>query len=180
MERSFSKLNVILPDMLKSSLNVVFCGSRPGDKSAKEKAYYAHPGNRFWPMLFEIGLLPRRFAPTEFTQVHDFGIGLTDLGKYSHGQDKGWKPTAADVDRLRMQVKQWQPKVLAFTSKTSAQYFLGKKIEYGRQDEKIADTVIYVLPSTSGANTARWDKSYWHELGRFFKIVKREIIRRDD
>lgn len=167
-----SKTEVVLPDMLKSSLNVIFCGSRPGDKSAKEKAYYAHPGNKFWPILFEIGLLPRRFAPTEFKLVHDYGIGLTDLCKDSHGQDKGWKATPDDVKRLHQQILEWKPKVLAFTSKTSAQYFLGKKIEYGRQDESVGDTVIFALPSTSGANSARWDKSYWHQLGRYIKSLK--------
>lgn len=159
--------------MLKSELDIIFCGSRPGDKSAKEKAYYAHPGNKFWPILHEIGLLPRRFAPTEFALVHDYGIGLTDLGKDSHGQDKGWKATEEDVQRLRAQVLEWQPKVLAFTSKTSAQYFLGKKIEYGRQPDKIGQTVIFALPSTSGANSARWDKTYWHELGRYIQSIRK-------
>jgi len=40
---------MILPDLLASNLKIVFCGSAAGTKSAENKAYYAGPGNRFYP-----------------------------------------------------------------------------------------------------------------------------------
>ncbi len=162
-------VDAVLPDLFHKKMDVIFCGTRPGTRSAKEKAYYAHPGNKFWPILFEMGLLPKLFKPSGFNLVHKYGIGLTDLGKDSHGPDKGWKPTSHDVDRLRKHIQKWQPRVLAFTSKTSAQYFYGRKVELGPQPEAIGKTVIYVLPSTSGLAQSRWDKTYWLELGRYLK-----------
>ena len=43
-----------LPDILQPNLKVVFCGTAAGDASAKKRAYYAGPGNRFWKTLHEV------------------------------------------------------------------------------------------------------------------------------
>ena len=50
----------ILPDVLESGLDLVLCGTAAGRKSAEMLAYYAKPGNRFWPTLHAVGLTPRR------------------------------------------------------------------------------------------------------------------------
>ncbi len=39
----------ILPDVLAPGLALVVCGSAAGTVSARVGAYYAGPGNRFWP-----------------------------------------------------------------------------------------------------------------------------------
>jgi hypothetical protein len=70
---------MVLPDVLGPGLRVVFCGTAVGSASAKRGAYYAGPGNKFWPTLHAIGLTPRRLMPEEFRSVLDYGIGLTDL-----------------------------------------------------------------------------------------------------
>ena len=41
----------ILPDVLEPGLRVVFCGTAAGKASARAGAYYAGPGNAFWPTL---------------------------------------------------------------------------------------------------------------------------------
>ena len=71
----------ILPDALAVGLDVVFCGSAAGTRSARADAYYAGPGNRFWPTLFSIGLMPEQIRPANFRHVVRYGIGLTDLAK---------------------------------------------------------------------------------------------------
>ena len=38
LRRSF-----VLPDVLAPDLHVVFCGTAPGTRSARDGAYYAHP-----------------------------------------------------------------------------------------------------------------------------------------
>lgn len=68
-----------LPDILAPGLRVVFVGSNPSIRAGQTGHYYAHPGNRFYPLLFAVGLTPRRLQPEEDTLLPTFGIGLTDL-----------------------------------------------------------------------------------------------------
>ena len=77
----------VLPDLLRPGLRVVICGSAAGAVSAARGAYYAGPGNKFWRILAEVGLTPRRLEPGEFREVLNFGIGLTDLVKTHSGSD---------------------------------------------------------------------------------------------
>src|SRR5947209_19546600 len=68
-----------LPDILAPGLRLVFVGSNPSIRAAQTGHYYAHPGNRFYPLLHESGLTPRRLRPEEDVLLPTFGIGLTDL-----------------------------------------------------------------------------------------------------
>ena len=91
---------MILPDVLAPGLRIVFCGSGAGAASAARGAYYAGPGNKFWPTLHAVGLTPRRLAPEEFASVLEYGIGLTDLAKTRSGPDTQVRG-GYDVERLR-------------------------------------------------------------------------------
>ena len=65
----------VLPDLLSPSLDIVFCGTAVGTASACRGAYYAGPGNAFWPTLFRVGLTPRLFAPEEYRDLRRGGTG---------------------------------------------------------------------------------------------------------
>jgi TDG/mug DNA glycosylase family protein len=54
--------------LLAPNLRLVFCGTAPSKASAAAKAYYAKPGNKFWPTLHQVGITPRRFTPNEYPQ----------------------------------------------------------------------------------------------------------------
>lgn len=56
---------LVLPDVLGTGLNVVFCGTA-GSASAHAGAWYAGPGNKFWGTLHEVGFTPYRLAPSQF------------------------------------------------------------------------------------------------------------------
>jgi len=161
----------LVPDVLAKGLDIVFCGSALGDVSWKRRAYYANAGNRFWQTLSETGLTPRQCAPQEYPLVTDWGVGLTDLVKNDHGQDAhifdGHIDLALARAALRRKVLQWQPRVLAFTSRTVARQFLGRSAACGQQPETIGRTVIWVLPSTSGLARRFFDMTPWQELVRF-------------
>jgi len=66
---------VILPDLLSPGLRVVSCGTAAGTASATARAYYAGPGNRFWSILHDTGLTPRRLAPHDFRCLPEWGSG---------------------------------------------------------------------------------------------------------
>ena len=63
----------ILPDLLQPGLDLVFCGTAAGRRSAEEGAYYAHPGNLFWRTLHAVALTPRLFAPAEYPLLPALG-----------------------------------------------------------------------------------------------------------
>ncbi len=158
----------ILPDVLEPGLKVVFCGTAAGTVSARKKAYYAGPGNRFWKTLYEIGLTPRRLEPHEFASVLGFGIGLTDVAKTVFGSDHELPRSGFDPQALQNKIAQLAPQALAFNGKKSACEFFGvNQVSYGRQNATIGRTVVFVLPSTSGAARRFWDVAYWSEVARF-------------
>ena len=53
---------MVLPDLIADDLDVVFRGTAAGTASAVKGAYYAGPGNVFWPTLYAIGLTRLRSA----------------------------------------------------------------------------------------------------------------------
>ncbi len=152
----------ILPDVLGPGLRIVFCGSAAGAASARAGAYYAGPGNRFWPTLQRTGLTPRLLAPAAFRAVLDHGIGLTDLCKTESGSDAGLSGRADDAAALAAKIARHRPAILAFNGKRAARVFLGaESLDYGEQERRIGATAIHVLPSTSGAARRWWDESFW-------------------
>jgi TDG/mug DNA glycosylase family protein len=160
--------NHILPDVLQPGLKLVFCGTAAGKRSAAERAYYAHPGNLFWRALFEATLTPSQLSPSEFPQLPDYGIGLTDLAKRHSGNDNELPRDAFDVSALIAKIERHQPRLLAFTSKNAARAALGHAAGYGLQDEAIGSTRLFVLPSPSGQARGHWDLKPWLALAALY------------
>lgn len=156
----------VLPDVLAPGLRIVFCGTAAGAESARQRAYYAGPGNRFWPTLHEVGLTPERLAPAQYASILPYGLGLTDLAKHVAGADAVLRAAHFDVEGLCEKVLRFQPRFLAFTSKRAAGEFLGRDVAYGLQPEVIGETRLFVLPSPSGAARGYWAVEPWRELAR--------------
>ena len=157
---------MILPDLLAPGLDIVFCGTAVGAESARRRAYYAGPGNAFWPTLHKVGLTPRQFRPEEYEQLLDFGIGLTDLAKEISGNDDILWARHFDADRLRAQMARYRPRILAFTGKRAAQQFVGRPVDYGSIAERVGSTQLFVLPSPSGAACRYWSTAPWQALAQ--------------
>ncbi len=159
----------ILPDVLAVGLDVVFCGSAAGTRSARAGAYYAGPGNRFWPTLFSIGLMPEQIRPANFRHVVRYGIGLTDLAKKASGSDASLSTSDYDGASLRIKIEANAPRLLAFNGKRAASLFLQRPVQYGLQSERIDSTALYVLPSTSGAARRFWSDKPWFALAEWLE-----------
>ena len=162
----------ILPDVLARRLDVVFCGSAAGTVSAKAGAYYAGPGNRFWPILHEIGLTPHRLAPEDFRDVTQYGLGLTDMSKFQSGADSTLDAGGDDADALAAKIAIHAPRVLAFNGKRAGGVFLRDVLESeiedcGLQPQTLGATALFVLPSTSGAARRWWDAAPWRALAEY-------------
>lgn len=160
----------VLPDILHPGLRVVFCGTAAGTASARAKAYYAGPGNRFWPTLHEIGLTPAQLAPAEFERLPKYGIGLTDICKVLHGSDLEVGTVEFDVAGLEARIAESEPDNLAFNGKNAARGALERDVGYGVQPERLGGAAIWVLPSTSGAARRFWDIEPWRELAQAVEL----------
>lgn len=154
----------VLPDLITPNLRIVFAGTAVGSASAQARAYYAGPGNAFWPTLHVVGLTPRRLAPSEYRTLLEFGIGLTDISKAASGSDQevGWD--RFDVPRFLELVEANGPRIVAFNGKRSAGVVLDRPIGYGRQRGDLSGATVWVLPSTSAAARRYWDVSVWQRL----------------
>jgi len=156
----------VLPDVLAPGLAIVFCGSAVGAASARRGAYYAGPGNAFWPTLAKVGLTPHQLAPEEYKSITKYRLGLTDLAKTISGSDHVLTEEHFDRKGLRSKMLRYRPRVLAFTSKRAAEEFLKHPVHYGFLGETIGDTALFVLPSPSGAARRYWNERPWRELAR--------------
>jgi len=168
----------VLPDVLADDLDVVFCGSAVGAASAKRRAYYAGPGNKFWPTLAEIGLTDRPLRPEEYPLVLTYGVGLTDMNKTEAGGDSDLTSAADDPAGLRAKIERYRPRALAFNGLRAGRAFLGPRAAIGRQRERIGETAIYVLPSTSGMASGAWDPEPWQAMASHLRQARR--FRRDE
>jgi TDG/mug DNA glycosylase family protein len=146
---------------------VVFVGTAASTRSASVGHYYAHPGNRFWRTIHEVGLTPRRYEPHEFRLLLKLGIGFTDVSKSGSGMDHQISKDQIDVGFFETKMRKYKPRAIAFTSKKAASFFFGKptgKVILGRQQVIEGFSEIFVLPSTSGAASRYWTDEPWREL----------------
>jgi len=112
----------ILPDILGPNLKVVFCGTAAGAASARKRAYYAGPGNKFWKIVHETGITDRLLRPEEYLELQALGIGLTDIAKLTSGADATLRSHHFDTESVRAAVLLHCPSILAFNGKKLRKY----------------------------------------------------------
>ena len=175
MTRASSRNSHRVPDLLAPGLDLVFCGTAPSPVSFKAQAYYANPGNAFWPTLFAVGLTPERLASQRYPELLGWRIGLTDLNKTEVGSDHELTQAAMDAVSLHAKVAKYRPAAVAFTSKNAASLALGVKTPaYGRQAELLEGAVTFVLASPSGRARSFWTITPWKEAAAFVHERRRQ------
>jgi double-stranded uracil-DNA glycosylase len=156
-----------LPDQFQPYLRLVFVGTAASQRSADLGHYYAHPGNRFWRTIHEVGITPRRYAPHEFPELLKLGIGFTDLCKLGAGMDHRALAFPIDIPGFREKMRRYRPATIAFTSKKAASLFYGRPttaVALGRQPSQTDFPDVFVLASPSGAASGSWSAQPWQEL----------------
>jgi len=157
----------VLPERLRPGLDLVFCGTAAGRQSALTQTYYAHPQNRFWRTLQEVGLTPRLFSPREYELLWEHGIGLTDIAKFAYGMDHQLPRHAlgqSAAKALRARIAAVAPRHLAFTSLNAGRAVIGPKAAAGEQPARLGETRVWILPSPSPLAANHWDIEPWRRL----------------
>lgn len=69
-----------LPAQIRADCRVLVMGSMPGTRSLEQARYYAHPRNRFWPLMGILcGIDPQAGYPERLAQLQQAGVGLWDV-----------------------------------------------------------------------------------------------------
>ena len=146
-----------LPDVISTSLSVVFCGINPGMRSAAAGLHFANRSNRFWRVLHLAGFTARQLEPEEARLLLDYGCGLTSAVA---------RPTVSATDLRRAdyiaagplfqrKIAKYRPRYLAFLGKPAVSVFLNQRnLSWGLQPSTLGGSAVWVLPNPSGLNRA--------------------------
>ena len=166
----------MLPDILEGGLDIVFVGINPGLRSAKAGHYYNNPSNRFWPLLYRSGLLPRRLNPEDDWKLPRFRVGLTDIVKrVSSGSDKLTSDEFKHgAEILTQKIGFYRPSIVCVNGLIVYRALFKGKGGPGAKTELLAGSRLFVLPSTSARNALYSSDrllAYFLELVQFRKKV---------
>jgi double-stranded uracil-DNA glycosylase len=166
-------IETAVPDVLAPGLDAVFCGINPGRASAAAGAAFANPRNDFWRLLHEAGFTPRQLAPQEQGELLHYGYGLTNAARRTTrgSGDLRSADFAGAAERLQAIAEELRPRVIAFVGKAAYEGTYRERPQLGPQERRLADTLLFVLPSTSPANAA----VPWDERLRWFRAL-RELL----
>lgn len=166
-----------ISDVIAPDLDVLFCGINPGLYSAATGFHFARPGNRFWPALAAAGFTPTVLAPQQGRELLACGIGITNLVARATA-------AAADLDdgelragrhRLESKVRRYRPYAVAVVGVGAFRTAFDRpSASIGRQEERLAGALLWVLPNTSGLN-AHYRPA---DFTRAFAALRRAIVRR--
>lgn len=146
-----------VPDHLREGLDLVIVGINPGLRSGASGHHYAFPGNHFWKLLFESGLLPEPLTFAEDNRVLEYGIGLTNLVDRTsrEASELSKAEMAAGTESLKAKLLRFRPKIVCFNGMGIYAAFANKKtVPLGLQPETLEGMLMFVVPSSSGRTAA--------------------------
>lgn len=147
--------NKTIRDVIALDLRVLFCGINPGLYSGATGHHFARPGNRFWPTLYQAGFTSRLLTPAEERELLVSGYGITNLvaRATATADELSAEELVAGRRRLESKVKRYQPQVLAVLGIDAYRTaFAQKVVALGQQSERLANSLVWVLPNPSGLN----------------------------
>lgn len=144
-----------LRDVIAPNLKVLFCGINPGLYSAAVGHNFARPGNRFWPVLHRAGFTPTQLSPFDERRLLEFGVGITNIARRATAaaDELNADELIAGARSLRGKLRRYRPGIIAFLGVTAYRAaFQLPKATLGKQEERIENVPIWVLPNPSGLN----------------------------
>jgi TDG/mug DNA glycosylase family protein len=146
-----------LPDLLRKTLDVVFCGINPALSAARTGHHFSSPSNRFWRVLYLAAFTPHLIRPEDDRTILNYGCGLTaavERPTVSASELKSWEFHEAAVE-LERKLRRYIPRSVAFLGKPAfAAIFRQRSVEWGRQFVMFGGAEVWVLPNPSGLNRA--------------------------
>ena len=153
-------IDVKLPDYLLPGLDLVIVGINPGLRSGASGHHYAGPGNHFWPLLHESGLVSEPLTYLNDARILEWNIGLTNMVSRTTPSitDLSLDEMRAGARSLARKLRQHQPRAVCFNGKRIYEVYSGRPCKFGIQPDPIEGAIVYVMPSTS-ARTAAYQRA---------------------
>ncbi|MBS4173051.1 G/U mismatch-specific DNA glycosylase [Bacillus sp. FJAT-49736] len=143
-----------IQDHLKDNLDILFVGFNPSIRSSQTGHHFANPNNRFWKLLFEAGITPRKLTPEEDYTLLDLGCGLTNIvARPTKSAEEITKEEYQEGKEILIsKIKKYKPRIVCFVGKGVYQEYSGKrKISWGCQETSVIPGIMdFVAPSSSG------------------------------
>jgi double-stranded uracil-DNA glycosylase len=145
----------------------VFCGYNPSLTSGRSGHHYAHPGNRFWRVLFASGITDRLYGPEEDELLPDLlGIGFTNLASRPtrRADELTREEIRTGAAELRDKLERYDPRAVAYTGIGVYRWFRAtSKVGWGLQEVSAVPCVTdVVVPSPSGLNRMSFEELVDH------------------
>jgi double-stranded uracil-DNA glycosylase len=157
----------VASDLLIPGLRLVFCGYNPSLMSGRSGHHYAHPGNRFWRVLFASGVTDRLYRHEDDEQLPDLlGIGFTNLA--SRPTRRADELTREEIQtgaaELRDKLEWYRPRAVAYTGIGVYRWFRAtSKVGWGLQETPaVLGVTDVVVPSPSGLNRMSFEELVDH------------------
>lgn len=151
-----------IPDHLQKGLKILFVGFNPSIRSSETGYHYANPNNRFWKILHQSGLTPRKMAPEENSELLSLGYGLTNIvaRPTKEAAEISKEEYAEGAALLQQKILKYRPKAVCFVGKGVYQEFSKKRqIRWGVQEEPVMPGIVeFVAPSSSGLVRMKLDE----------------------
>ena len=143
-------------------MDLLFVGFNPSIRSSETGHHFANPNNRFWTILEQSGITPRKYAPTEDYTLVELGFGLTNIVQRptKTAQEITKEEYKAGREELITKIKHIRPKVVCFVGKGVYQQYSGKReVPWGVQQVTVVpDAKEFVATSSSGLVRMRMDE----------------------
>jgi len=174
-----------LRDRIEPGVRVLFVGINPGIRSAMTGHHFAGFSNRFWKLLYDSRLVPEPIGYADDVRLPEWGYGITNIVARAPPGIDTLEPHEFVSGRasLRRKILRHRPDVVALVGVTVFRAtFPDRKgpVAVGVQQERIGESVVFVLPNPSGRNAnftyAEMLASY-RSLRRFLERGRRGRLR---
>lgn len=156
-----SFVDATVPDLVGPGLRLLFVGINPGLWTAATQTHFAHPGNRFYPALFEGGIIDRQIdrgvGMTDADRLYmiERGIGITNVvhRATAKASELSADELRAGGEALRVLVREHAPIVVAVAGITAYRTaFAFPQAVTGEQPDSFEGSRLFVVPNPSGLN----------------------------
>jgi double-stranded uracil-DNA glycosylase len=146
-----------LLDRIRPGVRVLFVGINPGLRSSLTGHHFAGVSNRFWPLLYDAGLVPERLTFEDDDRLPEWGYGITNIVARPTRGSADLRPEEYTRGRVRLRrlVRRHRPQVIALVGVTVFRaLFPGHRgaVPCRPYAERFEGAEVVVLPNPSGRN----------------------------